>query len=56
MMHLERVPYTGDHFESNDLCFEVIDMDDNRVDKPLVVPLNKKHQDWIDRNASSSQI
>ena len=49
MMHLERVPYIGDHFESNGLCFEVIDMDDNRVDKVLVVPLNMKHQEWIDR-------
>lgn len=40
MMHLERVPHTGDKFESSGLRFEVIDMDDNRVDKLLVVPLN----------------
>jgi nitroreductase len=45
---LKGSPY-GDHFESNGLCFEVIDMDGNRVDKVLVVPLNKKHQEWIDR-------
>jgi putative hemolysin len=44
MMHLERVPLTRDHFESSGLRFEVIDMDDNRVDKLLVVPLNKKYQ------------
>jgi putative hemolysin len=44
MMHLERIPHTGDHFESNGLYFEVIDMDDNRVDKLIVVPLNKKYQ------------
>jgi len=55
MMHLERVPHTGDHFESNGLCFEVIDMDDNRVDKVLVVPLNKKHPEWIDRKHPPSQ-
>lgn len=44
MMYLERVPNAGDHFESNGLCFEVIDMDDNRVDKLLVVPLDKKYK------------
>ncbi len=39
MVHLERVPFTGDHFEWGGLRFEVVDMDDNRVDKLLVVPL-----------------
>ena len=39
MMHLERVPLPGDHFEWGSLRFEVVDMDDNRVDKLLVVPL-----------------
>jgi putative hemolysin len=39
MMHLERVPLPGDHFEWGGLRFEVMDMDDNRVDKLLVVPL-----------------
>ena len=39
MMHLERVPLPGDHFEWGGLRFEVVDMDDNRVDKLLVVPL-----------------
>jgi putative hemolysin len=48
MMHLERVPLTGDHFESSGLRFEVIDMDDNRVDKLLVVPLNRNHEKSIE--------
>jgi putative hemolysin len=39
MVHLERIPFTGDHFEWGSLRFEVVDMDDNRVDKLLVVPL-----------------
>ncbi len=38
MMHLGRIPSTGDHFEWNGLRFEVVDMDDNRVDKLLVTP------------------
>lgn len=48
MMHLERVPRTGDRFESSGLRFEVIDMDDNRVDKLLVVPLNRTHEKSIE--------
>jgi putative hemolysin len=48
MMHIERVPLTGDHFESSGLRFEVIDMDDNRVDKLLVVPLNRNHEKSIE--------
>ena len=44
MMHLERVPHTGDHFEWGGLRFEVVDMDDNRVDKLIVVPLDKKYR------------
>ncbi len=39
MMHLGRIPSTGDHFEWNGLRFEVVDMDDNRVDKLLVTPV-----------------
>jgi len=39
MVHLERVPFTGDHFEWGSLRFEVVDMDDNRVDKLLVAPI-----------------
>ena len=41
MMHLGKIPSTGDHFEWNGLRFEVVDMDENRVDKLLVAPLQK---------------
>jgi len=36
MVSLGRVPQTADHFEWNNLRFEVIDMDGRRVDKVLV--------------------
>jgi putative hemolysin len=40
VMHLERIPTAGDHFIWGGLRFEVVDMDDNRVDKLIVLPLN----------------
>ncbi len=36
--HLGRIPSAADHFEWQDMRFEVMDMDGNRVDKVLVVP------------------
>lgn len=36
LFHLERIPVTGDHFESGGLRFEVVDMDGSRIDKVLV--------------------
>jgi len=36
MTHLGRVPAEGDHFTLGGVRFEVMDMDDNRVDKVLV--------------------
>jgi len=39
MMHLEKIPTSGDRFEWGGLRFEVVDMDDNSVDKLLIVPL-----------------
>jgi putative hemolysin len=39
MMHLEKVPSTGDHFEWGGYRFEVVDMDEHRVDKLLVMPV-----------------
>jgi putative hemolysin len=40
IMHmLQRIPAVTDHFEWNNLRFEVMDMDKNRVDKVLVVRL-----------------
>jgi putative hemolysin len=41
MAHYDRIPVAGDCFEWNNLSFEVMDMDGHRVDKVLVVPMNK---------------
>ncbi len=38
IIHFERIPSSGDHFDWGDLRFEVVDMDNNRVDKLLVTP------------------
>jgi putative hemolysin len=38
MMHLGRIPSTGDRFVWNGLRFEVVDMDENRIDKLIIVP------------------
>ncbi len=42
MYKLGHIPAPGDNFELNSSKFEVIDMDGNRVDKILVIPLKKK--------------
>jgi putative hemolysin len=39
MLHVGRIPVSGDFFESNGYRFEVVDMDEKRVDKVLVTPL-----------------
>jgi putative hemolysin len=36
MMQLGRIPRPGDHFKTDDVRYEVMDMDGNRVDKVLV--------------------
>ena len=41
MTHLEKIPTTGDHFEWGGYRFEVVDMDERKVDKLLVTPLGK---------------
>jgi putative hemolysin len=41
MTFLGRIPATGDSFETSDLRFEVVDMDERRVDKVLVIPASK---------------
>ncbi|MCX6680315.1 MAG: hypothetical protein NTX42_08125, partial [Methanothrix sp.] len=41
MAHLEKIPTAGDHFEWGGYRFEVVDMDERRVDKILVTPLAK---------------
>ncbi len=38
MTRLGRIPKTGDRFDWEEFCFEVIDMDGFRVDKVLVIP------------------
>ncbi len=42
MVSLGRVPQPADHFEWNELRFEVMDMDGRRVDKVLVTTLPKR--------------
>jgi putative hemolysin len=43
MMQLGRIPQSGDQFDWNGLCFEVMEMDDKRVDKVQVssLPVHK---------------
>jgi len=43
MAYLGRVPAAGDSFEWEDFCFEVLDMDGNRVDKVLVARARQEH-------------
>ncbi len=38
MAKIGRIPVTGDKFEIGSFHFEVIDMDDNRVDKVMITP------------------
>ncbi len=40
--HLGRIPSVAEHFEWEGMRFEVMDMDGNRVDKVLVVPIVHK--------------
>jgi len=40
--HLGRIPTAADYFEWQGMRFEVMDMDGNRVDKVLVVPMQTK--------------
>lgn len=39
--HLGRIPAAADHFDWEGMRFEVMDMDGNRVDKVLVMPMQK---------------
>ncbi|MFM6266929.1 MAG: transporter associated domain-containing protein, partial [Dolichospermum sp.] len=41
--HLGRIPAAADHFEWDNMRFEVMDMDGNRVDKVLVVPRKRNN-------------
>jgi len=42
--HLGRIPAPSDKFEWQGMQFEVIDMDGNRVDKVLVVPMTSQEE------------
>jgi putative hemolysin len=44
MAHLGRIPVVADHFETGGLRFEVVDMDERRVDKVLITPIESKSQ------------
>ena len=45
MTSLRRIPVTGDCVEWSGLRFEVMDMDDKRVDKVLIAPLREREQE-----------
>jgi putative hemolysin len=47
---LGRIPTATDYFEWHEMRFEVMDMDGNRVDKVLVVPIAPKRDQAIDTN------
>ncbi len=41
LRQVQTVPVAGQHFEWQDIRFEVVDMDGRRVDKVLIIPLDK---------------
>jgi putative hemolysin len=47
LLHLGRIPKAADQFEWGGMCFEIMDMDGNRVDKVLVtvVPVRSTQGD-----------
>ncbi|MEL7034952.1 MAG: hemolysin family protein [Cyanobacteria bacterium J06592_8] len=45
--HLSRIPSVADHFEWNGLRIEVVDLDGNRVDKVLVMPMTRSRMPTI---------
>jgi putative hemolysin len=45
LMNMGRIPVAADRFEWNGMRFEVMDMDGNRVDKVLVMPLQPDAND-----------
>ena len=50
MTHLGRIPAAADHFEWEGMRFEVMDMDGNRVDKVLVMPMAPKSGEPKNKN------
>ncbi len=53
LTRLGRIPSAADHFEWNGLRFEVMDMDDNRVDKVLVARVRPDHSNLKSRVRSA---
>jgi putative hemolysin len=53
MLQVGRVPVTGDTFETAGYRFEVMDMDDKRVDKVLVSKVEPPEETPPDENANS---
>lgn len=47
---LNKIPSVGDHFVFGDLYFEVMDIDNNRIDKVLVTNIKKEKEDSIKSN------
>lgn len=41
MLKLGRIPHVGDRFDAAGFCFEVVDMDKNRVDRLMVTRLDR---------------
>lgn len=50
MTHLGRIPAATDHFEWEGMRFEVMDMDGNRVDKVLVMPMTTESGERTNKN------
>ncbi len=50
MTHLGRIPAAADHFEWEGMRFEVMDMDGNRVDKVLVMPMTTESGERTNKN------
>ena len=45
MTHLEKIPIAGDYFEWGGYRFEVVDMDERRVDKILVTATGRHDEE-----------
>lgn len=42
---VNKIPFVGDTFEYDNLLFEIVDLDGNRIDKVLVTRKNRKTED-----------
>jgi putative hemolysin len=46
--YLEKLPETGEYFETYDFRFEIVDMDQLRIDKVLITPLVHENNEPVD--------